>query len=437
MADISSIVLPNDATAYNIKDATARLRATTAIGYCTTAAGTKDKVVTLDPNTASSWSLEAGAMISVVFLNTSTYDGTYDVTLNVNSTGAYPVVSSETISNVTSSGISRSAMGVGRVPRGYRGPEGEQYTTSTYIFNGTYWICISCDKSTYVSDYLAMTPHLAFAECSTAAGTKDKVATISGTPFYCSEWNLSVGAMVFVKFTNTNTYSPTSANHITLNVNGTGAYDIYYEASNTNAETNTMAYGYKNYINCYVFDGDYWVFSGRSDAFEAEDRLALIAQVDNGPKNKLINAMTDGSSYGIAFAKKSDETITVSGTASGGNAQRRVMTIPAEDAQKYNGMVLSGCPIGGSSNTYKLVFQRDGSPYTIYASDYGNGEVIQDVPAVQCRVFVVVNSGTTIDATFKPMLCTAADYAISTAFAPYRPSWQEMWEMIQALQNGS
>lgn len=264
MADISSIVLPNDATMYNIKDSAARLRATTAIGYCTTAAGAKDKVVTLDPSTASSWSLEVGAMISVVFLNTSTYDGTYDVTLNVNSTGAYPVVSSETISNVTSSGISRSAMGAGRVPRGYRGPEGEQYTTSTYIFNGAYWICISCDKSTYVSDSLAMTPHLAFAECNTAAGTKDKVATITGTPYYCSEWNLSVGAMVFVKFANTNTYSATAANHITLNVNGTGAYDIYYGASNANTGTNTTAYGYKNYINCYVFDGDYWVFAGRN-----------------------------------------------------------------------------------------------------------------------------------------------------------------------------
>jgi hypothetical protein len=39
--------------------------------------------------------------------------------------------------------------------------------------------------------------------------------------------------------------------------------------------------------------------------------------------------------------------------------------------------------------------------------------------------------------TIYPMICTAADYAVSPKYVPYRPSWQEMWEMIQALQNNS
>ena len=34
------------------------------------------------------------------------------------------------------------------------------------------------------------------------------------------------------------------------------------------------------------------------------------------------------------------------------------------------------------------------------------------------------------------MICTVADYKISPAFVPYRPSWQEMYEMIKALQSG-
>lgn len=171
------------------------------------------------------------------------------------------------------------------------------------------------------------------------------------------------------------------------------------------------------------------------DALQAEDRAALDGLIDSGAKNKLINSMTDGQSFGITFTKNADETVTVSGTASGGNAQRRIMTIPADEAQTYNGLILSGCHSGGGASTYKLVFQRDSSPYTIYSTDTGNGAIIQNVPAaVQCRVFIVVNSGTTIDATFKPMICTAADFAISSDFSPYRPTWQEMWEMIQALQ---
>jgi hypothetical protein len=168
-----------------------------------------------------------------------------------------------------------------------------------------------------------------------------------------------------------------------------------------------------------------------------EDRAALVEIVDSGAKNKLINSVTDGQTFGISFAKNADETITVSGTASGGNAQRRIMTIPAEDVQKYNGMVLSGCPAGGSNNTYRLIFQRDSSPYTIYTSDIGEGAIIQDVPAVQCRVFIIVNDGTSIDGTFKPMLCTKAAWDISQQYVPHRPSYDELIARIEALEAGT
>lgn len=170
------------------------------------------------------------------------------------------------------------------------------------------------------------------------------------------------------------------------------------------------------------------------DSMMQRQESALAGLIDSGAKNKLINSMTDGQSFGITFTKNVDETITVSGTASGGNAQRRIMTISADDAQKYNGSILSGCPDGGSSTTYRLVFQRDGSPYTIYAADYGSGAVIQNVPAVQCRVFAVVNDGITIDETFSPMISTAADFEISSAYAQYAPTNRELYEMILALQ---
>jgi len=167
---------------------------------------------------------------------------------------------------------------------------------------------------------------------------------------------------------------------------------------------------------------------------ETIDRTALVELVDSGDKNKLINSIPDGEAFGVSFVKNADETVTVSGTASGGNAQRRVMTISAEDAQKYNGMVLSGCPAGGSSSTYRLIFQRDSSPYTIYSSDTGEGVVIQDVPDVQCRIFIVVYDGTSVDFTFKPMICTKAAWDISQEYQPYRPSYTELYEMVKDLQ---
>lgn len=102
------------------------------------------------------------------------------------------------------------------------------------------------------------------------------------------------------------------------------------------------------------------------------------------------------------------------------------MTIPAEDAQKYNDMILSGCPTGGSNNTYRLIFQRDSSPYTIYSSDIGEGAIIQGVPAIQCRVFIVVNDGASVDGIFKPMMCTKAAWNISHVYQPHIMSDAEL-----------
>ena len=193
--------------------------------------------------------------------------------------------------------------------------------------------------------------------------------------------------------------------------------------------------------------GSYTTVNDRLNAIESEqesqesvldeDRAVLVELVDGGAKNELINSVIDGQTFEISFAKNTDETITVSGTASGGNAQRRIMTIPAEDVQKYNGMVLSGCPAGGSNNTYRLIFQRDSSPYTIYTSDIGEGAIIQDVPAVQCRVFIIVNNGTSIDEIFKPMICSKAAWDISQQYVPHRPSYDELIARIEALEAGA
>lgn len=100
-----------------------------------------------------------------------------------------------------------------------------------------------------------------FATCSTAAGTKDKVATITPAT---TDFQLKAGVTVNVKFTNNNSYSATAANPITLNVNGSGAKNIYYANSATPTGTNTTAFGRANYTNTYVYDGTHWVWVSSS-----------------------------------------------------------------------------------------------------------------------------------------------------------------------------
>lgn len=177
--------------------------------------------------------------------------------------------------------------------------------------------------------------------------------------------------------------------------------------------------------------------SRASAAAEAEDRTALVELIDSGPKNTIdITPPTGTDSAGITYTPNADKSFTAQGTASA-LSQKRLFTISAEDAQKFNGMVLSGCPSGGSSSTYRIVFMRDGSPYTTYCADYGNGVIIQNVPAVACRVFLYIESGQTVDLTFKPMICSKAAWDISHEYQPYRPPYQELYERVVALEQAN
>lgn len=87
-----------------------------------------------------------------------------------------------------------------------------------------------------------------YGTCSTAAATAAKVASIPG------EFKLSVGTLITIKFTNTNT-----ASNPTLNVNGTGAKSIYY--STAIITTGSLSYaGSANRVITYLYDGTKWVF---------------------------------------------------------------------------------------------------------------------------------------------------------------------------------
>ena len=90
---------------------------------------------------------------------------------------------------------------------------------------------------------------IAIGTCSTAADTATKVVTIT-VP---ENWTLRTGAMISVKFTNTNTASSPK-----LNVNNTGAKSIYY---NNAVYTSASSYaGYANRYITYQYDGTNWVF---------------------------------------------------------------------------------------------------------------------------------------------------------------------------------
>ena len=97
--------------------------------------------------------------------------------------------------------------------------------------------------------------------CTTEAGTAAKVATTSPLFPLDSSGKPLPGTTIAIKFSNTNTYK-TSGTTMTLNVNSTGAYPIYYNNAKVVSTTsaNTIACGYKDRYTYYIFNGTQWVW---------------------------------------------------------------------------------------------------------------------------------------------------------------------------------
>lgn len=146
--------------------------------------------------------------------------------------------------------------------------------------------------------------------------------------------------------------------------------------------------------------------------------------IDAGAKNLLKITGTSQTIRNVTFTVNDDGTVTVNGTNNTTSTAVFYLNIlPADTAPNYNGCRLTGCPQGGSTSTYRLAVQLNSGAYTTYASDTGNGGTIHNVPSSDCRVGIFIYAGAAADnLIFKPMICTAEDYAISSEYVPYAKS---------------
>lgn len=122
-------------------------------------------------------------------------------------------------------------------------------TAKFYREDGT-WQTALTSHQTIKQDGVTGATVTRYATCSTAAGTKEKTATITSGTF-----SLETGAVVIVKFTNSNTVaSPT------LNINSTGAKAIMRYGT-TAASTNANTSWYAGTAVTFVYDGTNWLMT--------------------------------------------------------------------------------------------------------------------------------------------------------------------------------
>lgn len=139
--------------------------------------------------------------------------------------------------------------------------------------------------------------------CDTDAATAEKAVTVDG------DFNLKVGAIVMVRFKNTNTattsYNGSTTGYITLNVNNTGAYEIYAEGHDVNG--NAPYYAKCRYNECggvagvyimYMFNGTYWVMLGNSsinNSMQSYDGTAYFSHLHMAKVNTTTAASSESS----------------------------------------------------------------------------------------------------------------------------------------------
>ena len=123
--------------------------------------------------------------------------------------------------------------------------------------------------------------------CASAANSQTKAVTVSND----QNFELKKGVQIAVKFSASNTYSATASAPCKLNVNSTGAYNIWWTNTGTPTGTNTTAFGIANYYHYYTFDGTYWVWTGYSNHSNTTYSGMTVAEINAGTSttNRLIS----------------------------------------------------------------------------------------------------------------------------------------------------
>lgn len=131
---------------------------------------------------------------------------------------------------------------------------------------------------------------------------------------------------------------------------------------------------------------------------------------------------------GVTFVTNADGSVTVSTDANGATGNAAILVpINLKDGENY---ILTGCPNGGTSDSYHLVLEG-------YGYDYGSGYSFKadTTKGLNRNVDVYVKSGTVINPakTFYPMLRLATD--ANSDYEPYSMTNQELTPIAQAVSN--
>lgn len=154
------------------------------------------------------------------------------------------------------------------------------------------------------------------------------------------------------------------------------------------------------------------------------DKVGMDLLSEVGAANFSTTDITTQTVTNYTFTVNSDKIITVSGTSSVKEEVKWDLYLPSGTYR------LSGCPDGGSLDTYRITVRPDlgGNEFL---HDVGEGVVFTVNGSVTTRVYITINNGNSqnysINKTFKPMV---APVEYTGPYVPYAKTNKELTEYV-------
>lgn len=218
-------------------------------------------------------------------------------------------------------------------------------------------------------------------------------------------------------------------------IDSSGNWHVYGGDSWTNvytkSETDALLDDKQDELTTAQLDA---VNSGITASKLTADEAALVELVDAGAKNLFdpASAWDSRTQYGVTVTRNGDTYSIASGTTQSGNNNFINMGYQAN-----TNLIPAGDWVLSFDTPQQNVRLQAGWNETIQASSsFGNNCFFTIPENTTDSWFRIVLKGSTNMAgtSFKIMLCRRVLWEISQSFQPYRPSWQEMYDMILALQ---
>ena len=172
---------------------------------------------------------------------------------------------------------------------------------------------------------------------------------------------------------------------------------------------------------------------------------AVVKSVDEGAKNLIQNNCNSKTVHGVTATTNADGSITVSGSSDYTNNFLVLYDLYAGDnaTSSYNSHLTlkAGTYInkgtGRSDVKLQIIEYNTSSDYSIVSAGDTDTTFTLTKSYFAARLWISSTANFSTPVTVYPMICTAADWAVSQRFVPYCPTLYELYQMILLLQSGT